>query len=35
MKEITLGPGDSIFNKGDVDSKLFYVFKGAVEYDLE
>ncbi|EAR84241.2 cyclic nucleotide-binding domain protein (macronuclear) [Tetrahymena thermophila SB210] len=35
MKEITLGPGDIIFNKGDTDNRLYYVFKGAVENTLE
>ncbi|KAL4438107.1 hypothetical protein ABPG74_016886 [Tetrahymena malaccensis] len=35
MKEITLGPGDIIFSKGDTDNKLYYVFKGVVENTLE
>lgn len=35
MKEITLGPGDIVFNKGDFDNKFYFVFKGTVEYTLE
>jgi len=35
MKEVTLGPGDTIFSQGDIDNRLFYVFKGQVDYCLE
>ncbi len=31
MKEILYGPGEVIFTAGDVDEKMFFVFKGEIE----
>ena len=31
---MTLGPGETIFREGDIDDKLFFVYKGEVELYL-
>jgi len=37
MREITLGPGEILFNQGEIDMRLFYIIKGEIELfiDLE
>jgi len=31
MKELTLGPGEILFKKGDIDNRYFYVNKGDLD----
>ena len=35
MTEITLGPGELLFHKGDIDANLYFVHKGYIELFLE
>jgi hypothetical protein len=35
MKEITLGPSEVLYKKGDYDTRLFYINKGILEYYVE
>ena len=32
MQESVYSPGEIIFNKGDLDNKLYFILKGDVEY---
>lgn len=31
MRELILGPGEILFNRNDLDTKLFYIYKGQME----
>ncbi len=31
FKEKTLGPGEILFNQGDLDYRIFFLNKGAIE----
>ncbi len=31
MKEKTLTPGESLFKKGDIDNKIFFINQGEIE----
>ena len=32
MKEIVLGPNEIVFTKGSLDSNLYFVIRGEIEY---
>lgn len=32
MEEITLGPGEILFNKNEIDTKIFFLLKGKLEF---
>lgn len=31
MKEVTLGPGEVLFNIGEIDQRVFFVLSGEIE----
>lgn len=34
-KEIIYGPGDVIFKKNDIDTRLLYIVKGEIEFFVD